>query len=104
MAEGVGGDAGDVRVVADDVAHRPGADRRKLGVAVPQLAVDVGVRKEVPANSSSPNITDLRSNPDQLHLRANHFYLSPCLILILVIRLTFKIYPFVEVQSPSELQ
>ena len=53
VAEGVGGDAGDVGVVADDVAHRPGADRRKLGVAVPQLAVDVGVRKEVPANKVS---------------------------------------------------
>ena len=55
MAEGVGGDAGDVGVVADDVAHRPGADRRELGVAVPQLAVDVRVREEVPAYSSSPN-------------------------------------------------
>ena len=55
MAEGVGGDAGDVGVVADDVAHRPGPDRRQLGVAEPQLAVDVGVREKVPANSSSPN-------------------------------------------------
>ena len=48
VAEGVEGDAGDVGVVADDVAHRPGADRRQLRVAEPQLAVYVGVREKVP--------------------------------------------------------
>ena len=48
MAEGVVGHAGDVGVVADDVADRPGTDRRQLRVAEPQLAVYVGVREEVP--------------------------------------------------------
>ena len=48
VAEGLVGHARDVGVVADDVADRPGADRRQLRVAEPQLAVYVGVREEVP--------------------------------------------------------
>ena len=48
MAKRVVGHAGDVGVVADDVTDRPGADRRQLRVAEPQLAVYVGVREKVP--------------------------------------------------------
>ena len=54
VAEGVVGHAGDVGVVADDVAHRPGADRRQLRVAEPQLVVYVGVREKVPEGGRMP--------------------------------------------------